>query len=576
MGDQGYGEADEVQKEQGGLPAFCRFGASIVTSDDSKTFFEVWLPLPGQAPANTTAAGGSNQTTSATAAMRRSDGNGNGNGTDEKREQAQQQALPAPRDNWRGRLLFSGNGGQRGAVSYPDMKQALTRYREAAAGTNGGHFGTGSGTKWTIGHYQSQVDFGHRGVHVSTIVAQQVVKHFYGVAAREGGQKKHGFGSYWRGCSTGGRQGFAEAQRYPRDYDAILAGSPAISYNYLNAIQIHVNFLQSDKNSSRYIPESLYPVIHRAIIGACDLQDGIQDNVLEDPTRCKVNFDLLLGCASLNRTDHCLSADQLANLRDIYTALRYPNGDLIHDSVLPGSEESWTVTDGVVGTPFPPAPGWYQYQVLNLTGSPDSFDYNKVVEGNFSLIAQGQDQDPGGTNTDNPNLSPFLEEHGGKIIHYHGLADQLIPSGSSIRYYNEVQDHMGYYDLDAYRLFRIPGMAHCRGGDGAWNFGGASQTSDVGSRPLKFDAEHDAYLALAKWAEEGIAPTHLIGAAYKDSPDEKPTDLGTSSDKRPFSNGVKFTHRLCPYPKVAKLNENAQDPYDANDSYCRGEHYAAS
>lgn len=251
----------------------------------------------------------------------------------------------------------------------------------------------------------------------------------------------------------------------------------------------------------------------------------------------------------------CLTGDQIANLRNIYTPYTYPDGKIIHEPVLYGSETTWPVTDGVVGKAFPPAPGWFQYQVLNQTGDPDDFDYFDVVDNNFTLVRQGKRLNPGQTESSNPNLSRFFNR-GGKLIHYHGLADQLIPSGASDRFYQKVRDRTGV-GLDAYRYFHIPGMGHCRGGDGAWNFGGAGQTDD-GSRPLKFDSHYDMLLAMFEWVERGNAPKKQWGAAYKITTGPEPQNYTTSyKDDQEYGNGVKFTHRLCPYPRVVVVTDNS-------------------
>lgn len=150
-------------------------------------------------------------------------------------------------------------------------------------------------------------------------------------------------------------------QRYPEDHDGILAGSPAIDYNHLNAYQIHVNSLQANKSSPGYIPTSLYPSIHSAVLKACDELDRVKDGVVSDPRVCKPRFDDLLLCGSPGRNERsgCLTWDQIRNLHQIYKTYRI-EGKLIHEPVLPGSEFGWTVNDGVVGKPFPAAPGWYE------------------------------------------------------------------------------------------------------------------------------------------------------------------------------------------------------------------------
>lgn len=165
---------------------------------------------------------------------------------------------------------------------------------------------------------------------------------------------------------------------------------------------------------------------------------------------------------------------------------------------------------------------------------------------------QGERSDPGETITFNPDLSPFFDA-GGKLMHYHGLADALIPPLISSRYYEMVKKKVGNKIKDSYRLYRIPGMLHCRSGTGCFNFGGAGQV-EAGSRPLRYDNKHDMFLALIDWVELGKAPTALIGAAYKNKNGGTPT---SDSDDTAFGNGLRFTRPLCPYPTEARLKKGA-------------------
>lgn len=226
------------------------------------------------------------------------------------------------------------------------MKQIITRYRQATASSNLGHFGSGSGTNWTIGDYGAQIDFAYRGTHAASLASQAVVKQFYGVKGRgsitakgKGAQSSSlhkrtrklsdgktpffGFPAYYAGCSTGGRQGMAEANRFPYDFNGILAGSPAVYYNQLNAYQIHVNSYQNDSSSAQYIPQELYPVIHDFILQECDEIDGIKDAVLEDPTRCKPRLENLL-CAPNVTSTTIASSTATSSAATSSTAMAHP------------------------------------------------------------------------------------------------------------------------------------------------------------------------------------------------------------------------------------------------------------
>ncbi|PWN50599.1 tannase-domain-containing protein [Violaceomyces palustris] len=691
MADLGYGEQDEVQTVTGGLPSFCRFGGSIYSTKNSssKVFFEVWLPLPNSGGAtaeiirsNSTQAqrfilkhhpsgssnffsnGRSGEEDPAQISMLRgtqfSDllGDGDGGGDPSRNVSTTTAAdggglqrrpfIPASRRGWRGRLLFMVGGGTRGTVTYPELKQAMCRYRVAVAGTNMGHFSSGGQTSWLVSNPEGWTDFGHRAVHISTIVTQLSIKTFYGVKDvsgwdADGNQKRTsadvdaqvalldrgqvggneevdndyfedegedeeedweedhhwdddvqinrpglGFMSYFKGCSTGGRAGMAEAQRYPSDYDGIMAGAPAFDYNNMNAYQIHVNSLQANKSSPSYIPLNDYALIHRTVLDQCDGKDGVKDGVITDPTSCRPDFGVLL-CREDDASQvgaPCLTRPQLDNLNKIYEPLII-NASLVHEPVLPGSEWGWTVTDGVVGTPFPASVGWFQDQVLKATAEDPNFDpYTQVTP---EVIALGQREDPGGTINFNTDLTPYFKMNR-KLLHYHGWADQLIPPGQSVRYWEQVNakvqgsewhksaqqgkskrgggDDDGQASTSAaaatstsrvqdfYRLFMVPGMIHCRSGDGPFNFGGASQIDQSGWRPLEYDPHHDALLALIDWVEHERSPDFVVGASYKRSASDVAKDgaVTTPKDDRRFSYGVENTRKLCPYPLVATLD----------------------
>lgn len=170
------------------------------------------------------------------------------------------------------------------------------------------------------------------------------------------------------------------------------------------------------------------------------------------------------------------------------------------------------VTDGWVGKPFPPAIGWYKWQVLNHTDANESFDpYTQVTP---SVIQQGQDSNPGQTIQSKKDISEFLKA-GGKLMHYHGLEDQLNPAGISRIYYDGVKDEVEGHLIDnGYRLYFVPGMGHCRGGAGPINFGATAQTDDLGAIPLDYDPKHDVFLATFKWTEGGDGPTDIVGVGY--------------------------------------------------------------
>ncbi|GAB1524761.1 hypothetical protein RhiTH_007916 [Rhizoctonia solani] len=326
------------------LPEFCRFGAEYNTSTTSKFRFEVWLPNS---------------------------------------------------ELWNGRFAFVGNGGDAGGVNYADMAIPLTKYGFAVASTNTGHNGTGGDGTFAISNPESQIDFGHRAVHLSTVFAKTVAKSYYGKSSKY---------NYWIGCSSGGKQGVKSAQMYPEDFDGVVAGAPAQWWPHLNGFTVHANLLNANATTpGAVIPPSFFATLNKEIVDQCDKLDGVADGIITN--------------------------SQLVTLKAIYTNWTSSDGEFLFPTFEPGSEFGWPGT--VNGIPFGPAPDFFSYQVLNKT-SVQTLQINETELQRLTKI--GDVTDPGQTNAINPNLGPFFKR-GGKLMQYHEFADPLIPSGSSLWYY---------------------------------------------------------------------------------------------------------------------------------------------
>ena len=274
------------------LRAFCRLTATMKPSADSDIKIEVWMPASG----------------------------------------------------WNGKFQAVGNGGWAGLIAYPALATALAR-GYATASTDTGH--EGASGQFALGHPEKLTDFAYRAVHEMTVHAKFIIESFYGNRPRV---------SYWVGCSTGGRQGLKEAQKYADDYDGIVAGAPANFWTHLMAHSIWVSHATL-KDSAAMIPRDKYPVIHQAVLNACDALDGVKDGVLEDPTRCR--FDpAALTCKS-GDAPNCLTAPQVDATRKIYSSLKNPRTNVeIFPGLEPGSENGWA---GLAGGPQPfsvPADYW--------------------------------------------------------------------------------------------------------------------------------------------------------------------------------------------------------------------------
>ena len=419
-----------------GRPAHCRVAAILAPTSDSHIEMEVWLPSTG----------------------------------------------------WNGKFQAVGNGGWAGSISLPAMAAALQE-GYATASTDTGHKSAETpGAKFAFGHPEKLIDFGFRAVHEMTVKSKAIITAFYGREPKL---------SYWNSCSNGGRQGLMEAQRYPEDFDGIVAGAPAVNWTgrSLGALWVAQAV---HKDEASYIPPAKYPLIHNAVLEACDRLDGVSDGILENPTRCKFDPGVLL-CKDAESSS-CLSAAQVEAARKIYTpvANAYPG-------LAPGSELGWATYAG----PKPFSIG-DEYGKFVLFKDP-SWDYRTLDLVRDSALAVRNDQ--GTTNALNPDLRAFFA-HGGKLIQYHGWSDPQIPPQHSVDYYNSVLEAMGGASKvqGSYRLFMVPGMQHCGGGPA----------------PNQFNALG----AIERWRESNASPDWIVAAHVA-------------------NNKVDMTRPLCPYPKVA-------------------------
>ena len=398
-----------------------------------------------------------------------------------------------PVSGWNGNLQSVGNGAWAGAISYPAMATALGQ-GYAAASTDTGH--AGNNVTFVVGHPEKLTDFAWRAVHEMTVAAKAIIAANYGRPPAR---------SYWNGCSTGGRQALTEAQRFPGDYDGIIAGAPDGFATRVQGVQVWIA-QQTHRDEAGYIPPAKYPIVHSAVLEACDALDGVKDGVLEDPQRC--HFDPKhLECKGEDGPA-CLTAPQVEVVRKIYAGL--PNAPGLE----PGSETGWATLSGP--QPMSLAVETFQYLVFNnpnwdyhtMNAEKDIATADKVIGPLMNVV--------------DPDLKPFYS-HGGKLLMYHGWADPGIPPMDTVNYYQSLKDKKSA------RLFMVPGMGHCRGGDGTDTF--------------------DAIGALAQWVEKGKAPEQLAASRVRN---------GNTDRTRP----------LCPYPQTAVYKGSGSTDEAANFS-CR-------
>jgi feruloyl esterase len=442
------------------LPEFCRVAAVTRPSTDSEINFEVWMPTA----------------------------------------------------HWNTKFMGVGNGGMAGSISYASMAAAISR-GYATSSTDTGHEGPNNDGSYALRYREKVIDFGYRAVHEMTVNAKLIVAAYYGRAPAF---------SYWNGCSTGGRQALTEAQRFPADYNGIVAGAPANFLTHLQASSIW-KAQAIRKNPGGLIPLSKLPLIHNAVVAACDARDGVKDGLLGDPRLCDLDLRTL-ECTGEDRPD-CLTAAQVAVARAFYSPTVNPRTrELIYPGLMQGSELGWSSDAGRMHADITKtqASEYLRYGVFHdASWDFTTFDFDSAMEFADRI-------DDGVTRATDPNLRDFFHR-GGKLLQYHGWSDPSISPLNSINYYNSVLDFMGgpANVRGSYLLFMAPGMDHCGGGEGPNTF--------------------DSIRAIDEWVETGKAPDQVIASRIQDGKTER-------------------TRPLCPYPQLAKYKGTGSTDDAANFS----------
>ena len=441
-----------------------------------------------------------------------------------------------PTNGWNSKFRGQGNGGFAGEIDYRALGLAIAQ-GYASAATDTGHAANGADATWALGHPEKIIDYGYRAIHNMTLAARATVAAFYGDAPKR---------SYFAGCSNGGRQALMEAQRYPEDYDGILAGAPANYWTHLlsNALW-DAQATTLDPNS--YIPSSKIPAIAHAVLAACDEKDGVKDGILNDPRQC--HFDPATMLCKEGNSDSCLTQPQVSALKKLYEGARDSKGKEIFPGFVPGGEEGgggWPlwITGNAAGKGllFAFDFGFFADMVYERP----EWDYKKANLDD--AVAASDDKFAAVLNAMETNMKRF-EARGGKLIIYHGWSDAGISPLNTINYYESVVNKMGKEDSDSFmRLFMVPGMQHCGGGPGPNVFG------EYGISPVN-DPQHNIYLALEQWVERGAVPSAVIASRM---------------DGEGAAAKVKMTRPLCPYPLEAKY-KGSGDTNNAANFVCEKE-----
>jgi tannase/feruloyl esterase len=411
--------------------------------------------------------------------------------------------LALPLERWNGKFQEVGNGAFNGSVALPAMAAALRR-GYAAASTDTGH--TGNTASFGLGHPEKVIDFGWRAVHETAVVSKILLAAFYERAASH---------AYFVGCSAGGRQALKEAQRFPADFDGIVAGAPGLDWTGRAAQAVRL--AQATQSEAARLTARDTRLLHAAVLEKCDALDGVKDGVIEDPARCAFDPGVLQCKGAADGS--CLSAAQVATARMMYSARPNPKTTREITALQPGSELGWT---DLGWTESARATGRDQFRFLVFKDP--AWDVGSF---NFDAdIARAEEADRDTINALDPNLKPFIDR-GGKLIQYHGWNDPQISPGNSTQYHERVRQALGgAANVNAsYRLFMAPGMGHCGGGDG----------------PNQFDM----LTALEQWVEQGKAPDRVVAR-------------GRTRD------GLERTRPLCPYPQVAEYTGSGSTDEAAN------------
>jgi feruloyl esterase len=447
-------------KSMNELPPFCRVAASLRPSDDSDIRVEVWMPQTG----------------------------------------------------WNGRLEGTGNGGFAGHLVYGALASGI-RLGYAVANTDMGmSVPDGSDASIFVNRPERWIDWGSRSTHEMTLFAKALVKAYYGRLADR---------SYFVGCSTGGEQALAEAQKFPADYDGIVAGAAANNRTGVH-LSILWNFAAMQRTADSYISPAQLSTLNKAVLKACGGTRALDAGFLDNPEHCTFNPEALR-CSGSN-SENCLTEAQLATVRSLYSGPVNPRTrEALYPGLAAGSEYAWNKIDPQPLTaqeaPYAPIFKW----VFGPQWNWRSFDFDRQVKTYQNML--GDD-----VNATSPNLDEF-RRLGHKLLVYHGWADWLVPPGEAVAYYNSVIEQYRHEDTHRneshedvgsfYRLFMVPGMEHCSGGPGPDSF--------------------DSLSAVVAWVEHDAAPDGIVATKY--GPD----------------GNVRFQRPLCPYPEVAEHRDGGDE-----------------
>ncbi len=428
-----------------------------------------------------------------------------------------------PSKGWNGRLWSLGNGGLGGSIDEVGLLVALSR-GYATSSTDTGHQAAVLDGSWALGHPEKLKDYGYRAIHETAVNAKALVRALLG--------RKPDF-SYFAGGSNGGRAALMEAQRYPEDYNGIESGAPALdgSNTLVFGTWLEQSLMRSE---SSWIPIEKLPAIGAASLAACDELDGLKDGLIDDPRRCAPHPEAL-ACKG-PETANCLTAPQIASLNAFYKG---PGGEdpehYPYYGYEPGGETGWgdwsLASDPHKSAMYQVALQFHRYLVYDdATWGLDQFELHNdsvEVDRHMGSFYDARDAD----------LTKFAT-HGGKLILFHGWADQALQPRLTIDYYQRVQSHSGAEAAANFTaLYMVPGMAHVFGGTGPNIFG------QVNAPPVSASTSNNIGSALVAWVERAQRPGPITAGKY---------DNDMKALFSPDQMVAVRTRPLCPYPQVAR------------------------
>jgi hypothetical protein len=431
-------------------------------------------------------------------------------------------------DAWNQRFVMGGGGGFVGAIDNQAVGSVNAGY--ATVATDTGHAAPFHDASWALGEFERQVNFGHLAVHRTAVVARAIIRTYYESAPRY---------SYFVGCSNGGRQGLMEAQRYPEDFDGIVAGAPALNFTHIVASfarNAQTLFPNPESPTVGAITQENLALLGAKVLEACDAGDAVRDGIIDDPRTCAFKVSSLPACVADRPGPQCVTVAQRAAIARIYEPVLV-SGQMVYPGQPVGGEGERAGWQGWITGPIdmtarvatrPPALQWafgtqfFKYFVF----ADPAWDYTRY---DFSTWARDTKQVATFLNSDNPDLSGFARRRG-KLLIWHGWSDAALNALETIGYYDAVLKRDAAM-RDTARLFLLPGVQHCAGGAGPDSV--------------------DWLATLSDWVEHGKAPERVIASKR---------DKGTTLRTRP----------LCAYPQRA-VYRGAGSTDDAAQFVCRNQ-----